>query len=112
VTKANGTDTTNSVDATKGTAAAGARPKVGFSQGFADNTIYADGFHALSLRGGVVRLELYQAITPASEKAPEQRVVTHRLVMPLAALGEISRMISAAQREAEKAKGLSGEKRE
>ncbi|MBX3664457.1 MAG: hypothetical protein KF834_02110 [Burkholderiales bacterium] len=75
-----------------------------YAPDFAGQPVYADGVHGVMLRGGVAHIDLYQTITPGNEKQsqPEQRVVSHRLVLPLPALGELGRIIGSLRQAMEK----------
>jgi hypothetical protein len=75
-----------------------------YAPDFASQPVYADGVHGVMLRGGVAHIDLYQTITPGNEKQnqPEQRVVSHRLVLPLPALGELGQIISSMRQAMEK----------
>ena len=69
--------------------------RVSYSPNAADQTVYTDGVQGIAVIGGVARIELYQVIVPAADKQPEQRIITHRLVMPLAGLGEFARILNS-----------------
>ena len=43
----------------------------------------------------VAHVDLYQVIVPGADKRPEQRIITHRLMMPLAGLGEFAKMLNS-----------------
>jgi len=64
----------------------------------ADNVIYADGVQALAVKGGVVQLDLFQTLT--STQSQENRVVSHRLVLPVAAVNELLRMLQTISKAA------------
>jgi len=69
--------------------------RTSYSPNATDQTVYADGVQGIAVMGGVARIELYQTIVPGSDKQPEQRVITHRLVMPLAGLGDLSKALKS-----------------
>ncbi len=75
-----------------------------YAPDFASQPVYADGVHGVMLRGGVAHIDLYQVVTPGNEKQgqPEQRVVSHRLVLPLPALGELGQIIGSMRQAMEK----------
>lgn len=76
-----------------------------YAPDFASQPVYADGVHGVMLRGGVAHIDLYQVVAPGNEKQnqPEQRVVSHRLVLPLPALGELGQIIGSMRQAMEKA---------
>lgn len=83
---------------------AGSRPvRVTYAADLASRAVYADGIHGVSVRGGVARIDLYQVVLPAADKEPEQRVVSHRLVLPLPALGELAAMLYSMRQALQKA---------
>ena len=47
------------------------------------------------MRAGVARIDLYQVVAPASAREPERRLVSQRIALPLGALGELARSLSA-----------------
>ena len=69
--------------------------QVNYSPNAADQVIYADGIQGVSVIAGVGRIELYQILVPGTDKRPEQRVITHRLAIPLTGLGELARMLNS-----------------
>lgn len=71
---------------------------------FASQPVYADGVHGVMLRGGVAHIDLYQVVTPGNEKQgqAEQRIVSHRLVLPLPALGELGQITGSLRQAMEK----------
>ena len=79
--------------------------RISYAPEFASGPVYADGIHGVMLRGGVAHIDLYQVVTPGNEKQkqPEQRVVSHRLVLPLPALGELGQIINSMRAAVEKA---------
>jgi hypothetical protein len=65
--------------------------RVSAAPSLADNVIYADGVQALAVKGGVVQLDLFQTLTVT--QSHENRVVSHRLVLPVAAVNDLLRML-------------------
>ena len=51
----------------------------------------ADGIHALSVRGGVVRIDLFQALVASGKQ--KQQVVTDCVVLPVDAVNALLRML-------------------
>lgn len=83
----------------------GKRPvRISYAPDFASKAVYADGVHGVLLHGGVAHIDLYQVISPGNEKQnqPEQRVVSHRMVLPLAALGELGQIIGTMRQAVQK----------
>lgn len=83
--------------------AAKKRPvRMTYAPDFAGSPVYADGVHGVMVSAGVAHIDLYQVIMPGNEKQkqPEQRVVSHRLVVPLPALGELGRIINSMRQAA------------
>ena len=80
--------------------------RISYAPDFASQPIYADGIHGVMLRGGVAHIDLYQVVMPGNEKEkqPEQRVVSHRLVLPLPVLGELGGIINSMQQALAKAR--------
>ncbi|MBY0271549.1 MAG: hypothetical protein K2X06_16965 [Burkholderiales bacterium] len=78
--------------------------RISYAPDFASKAAYADGVHGVLLHGGVAHIDLYQVISPGNEKQnqPEQRVVSHRMVLPLAALGELGQIIGSMRQAAQK----------
>jgi hypothetical protein len=90
---------TKMVDETLATAPAAGqenRPqiRVAVSPSLGENVVYADGVQSLSIRGGVGHFDLFQIL--GADKNGEQRMITHRLVVPIAALNEMLQMLAAA----------------
>ncbi len=73
-----------------------------YAPDFSGSPVYADGVHGVMVSAGVAHIDLYQVIMPGNEKQkqPEQRVVSHRLVVPLPALGELGRIINSMRQAA------------
>ena len=69
--------------------------------------IYVDGVNAIIGRPGVIKLECYRVLGVDRETNVEIRTVTHRLVLPAAALPELvglfQKMVEAGQRAAAEA---------
>ena len=83
---------------------AGSHPvRLSYAADLASRAVFADGIHGVSVRGGVARIDLYQAVLPGDDTQPEQRVVTHRLVLPLPALGELAAMLTSMRQALQKA---------
>jgi len=81
------------------TSGAGKRvTRVSAAPSLVDNVIYADGVQALAVKGGVVQLDLFQTLTVTQSQ--ENRVVSHRLVLPVAAGNELLRMLHAMSKAA------------
>jgi hypothetical protein len=81
--------------------------KVALAPSLAQNVIYADGVHSLAIKAGVGQLDLYQVLT--ADEASESRLVTHRIVLPMAAVNELMRMFgtvakASLKRQAAKSK--------
>ena len=76
--------------------------------GFAENVLFADGVQGISLRAGVARIDLYQVLAPASSGQPERRLVTRRIAVPIAALGELARSLKAIDEAVRKARSSKG----
>lgn len=70
--------------------------KVAIAPSLAQSIIYADGVHSLAIRAGVGQMDLYQVL--AADGKSESRVVTHRIVLPMAAMNELMRMFSTIAR--------------
>ncbi|MFN7569907.1 MAG: hypothetical protein ACK5TK_00420 [Betaproteobacteria bacterium] len=68
--------------------------RVAVSPSLGENVVYADGVQSLAIRGGVGHFDLYQIL--GTDKAGEQRMITHRMVVPIAALNEMLQMLAAA----------------
>jgi len=77
--------------------------RVSYAGDLATRATFADGIHGISMRGGVARIDLYQALLPGDENQPEQRVVAHRLILPLTALGELAGMLNSMRQALQKA---------
>ena len=95
-----------------------AKVRVAYSPTLADRVIYADGVQGAALRAGVVHLEFYQVVAPGNELQSEQRVISHRVALPLAALNEVAgilanvnQAVKNVQGAAKAAAGNAGEKR-
>ncbi len=71
------------------------RPRATLAPSLGENIVYADGVHVVALRAGVVQLDLYQNLAAGAD---ERRIVTHRLVLPVAAVNELVRMLGAVAR--------------
>lgn len=72
------------------------RGSVSLAPSFGDHVVYADGVQALSLRGGLVHLDLYQLLPGGKASA---RLVSHRVVLPTAAASELLKMLQAAAKQ-------------
>ncbi len=68
--------------------------RVAVSPSLGENVVYADGVQSLSIRGGVGHFDLFQIL--GADKNGEQRMITHRMVVPIAALNEMLQMLAAA----------------
>ena len=62
--------------------------------------IYVDGVLGMFARAGVVKLNLYRVVGTDPNDESEVRSITHRLVMPAAALPELTRLIQSMARAA------------
>ena len=82
-----------------------AKVRVGYSPTLADHVIYADGVQGASMRLGVVHLELYQVMGAGEDKQTEQRVISHRIALPLAALNEVAGILANVNQAVKKAQG-------
>lgn len=82
-----------------------AKVRVGYSPSLAEHVIYADGVQGASLRQGVVHLELYQVMGAGEDKQTEQRVISHRIALPLAALNEVAGILANVNQAVKKAQG-------
>ena len=76
-----------------GSGQAAPQRRVALSPSLGDRVHYADGIHALSVRGGVVRIDLFQTLVSSGKQ--EQRMVTDRIVLPVDAVNELMRMLQA-----------------
>lgn len=76
-----------------GSGQAAPQRRVALSPSLGDRVHYADGIHALSVRGGVVRIDLFQTLVASGKQ--EQRMVTDRIVLPVDAVNELMRMLQA-----------------
>lgn len=85
------------------------RPRVALAPSLGENVVYADGVHVVALRAGVVQLDLYQSLA-AGAKA-ESRIVTHRLVLPVAAVNDLVRMLGAVAKASGERRGTAGGER-
>ena len=63
--------------------------------------IYADGVSSVMARGGVVKLDLYQAVGIQRNTNVEMRRSSHRLVMPATAIPELLRIFQNAMQAAQ-----------
>ena len=76
-----------------GSGQAAPQRRVALSPSLGDRVHYADGIHARSVRGGVVRSDLFQTLVASGKQ--EQRMVTDRIVLPVDAVNELMRMLQA-----------------
>ena len=92
-----GKNTTSGAAASSGNATKKRPLRVTYAPDFSGSPIYADGVHGVMVSAGVAHIDLYQVIMPGNEKQkqPEQRVVSHRLVLPLSVLGEMGGIINS-----------------
>ena len=65
--------------------------------------IFADGVAGLMGRRGVIKLELYSVIGHDADANTENRQITHRLVMPIAAVPELGKLLESMARAAKEA---------
>ncbi len=69
--------------------------------------VYVDGVLGLFARAGVIKINLYRVLGTDSTDDSEVRSVSHRLVMPAAALPEMARLLQnvakAANEQAQQA---------
>lgn len=72
--------------------------RVALSASLGKRAHYADGIHALSVRGGDVRIDLFQ--TPVASGKEEQPVATQRVVLPVDAVNELMWMPQAVKKRA------------
>jgi hypothetical protein len=77
--------------------------RVSYAGDLVNRAIFADGIHGVSLRAGVARIDLYQVVMSGDERQAEQRVVSHRLVLPLPALDELAAMLNSMRQALQKA---------
>jgi hypothetical protein len=62
--------------------------------------VYVDGVLGMFARAGVVKFNLYRVVGTDPGDESEVRAITHRLVMPAAALPELARLIQNMARAA------------
>ncbi len=65
--------------------------------------IFADGVSGLMGRRGVIKLDLYTVVGHDADANTETRQVTHRLVMPVAAVPELGKLLESMARAAKQA---------
>lgn len=82
--------------------------RVALGASLSDRVHYADGIHALSVRGGVVRIDLFQTLVESGKQ--EQQVVTHRIMLPVDAVNELMRMLQAVAKAPVKGIAKGGKK--
>ena len=82
-----------------------AKVRVGYSPTLADHVIYADGVQGASMRLGVVHLDLYQVMGAGEDKQTEQRVISHRVALPLAALNKVAGVLANVNQAVKNAQG-------
>jgi hypothetical protein len=63
--------------------------------------IYVDGFTGLFGRGGVVKIECYRVVGLDRDDKAELRRVTHRLVLPTSAVGELVKVVQGVVQAAD-----------
>lgn len=62
--------------------------------------VYVDGVLGMFARAGIVKFNLYRVVGTDPSDESEVRAITHRLVMPAAALPELARLIQNMARAA------------
>ena len=71
--------------------------------------IYVDGISSLSFRANVVKLDCYRVVGQNPQENIENRMVSHRLVMPAAALQELIQLLqNVSERQRERAAAEAG----
>lgn len=103
-TSVNVTPAAAPADATRG------KIRVALSPTLADRVIYADGVQGAALRAGVVHLDLYQVVGGGNETQGEQRVISHRLALPLGALNEVAGILANVNQAVKNAQGAGAAK--
>jgi hypothetical protein len=91
-----------------GSGQAAPQRRVALSPSLGDRVHYADGIHALSVRSGVVRIDLFQTLVASGKQ--EQRMVTDRIVLPVDAVNELMRMLQTMAKAAVKGEAKGGTK--
>jgi len=67
-----------------------------------ENQLFIDGVATVGLRQGVVRIDCYDAVSPAVDGG-EVRKLSHRLHMPVAAMVELQGMLANAIQQMQEA---------
>ncbi len=65
--------------------------------------LFVDGASGLITRAGVAKIDLFRVVGYEPETKAERRQVSHRLVMPLAAVPELLRLFQQAARAVQEA---------
>lgn len=65
--------------------------------------LFVDGASGLITRAGVAKIDLFRVVGYDPETKAERRQVSHRLVMPLAAVPELLRLFQQAARAVQEA---------
>ena len=95
-------------DDTKAQAEAGgqARPKVKMVRNpMPIDELFVDGVSGLITRAGVAKIDLFRVVGYEPESKAERRQVSHRLVLPMAAVPELLRLFQQAARAVQEASG-------
>ena len=93
-------------DDTKAQAEAGgqARPNVKMVRNpMPIDELFVDGASGLITRAGVAKIDLFRVVGYEPESKAERRQVSHRLVLPLAAVPELLRLFQQAVRAVQEA---------
>ncbi|WP_152604121.1 hypothetical protein [Methylotenera sp. G11] len=67
-----------------------------------DSEIYADGVMSFAIRSGVLKIDFYQSVAPTPDGKGEFRRLSHRVALPLAALGELKEYLQQVEAAAVK----------
>jgi hypothetical protein len=67
-----------------------------------DSEIYADGVMSFAIRSGVLKIDFYQSVAPTPDGKGEFRRLSHRVALPLTALGEMKEYLQQIEAAAVK----------
>jgi hypothetical protein len=83
-----------------------ARPKVKMVRNpMPIDELFVDGVSGLITRAGIAKIDLFRVVGYDPETKAERRQVSHRLVMPLAAVPDLLRLFQQAARAVQEAAG-------